>query len=320
MNNPGMFVGRSPAFNALLRAAGIVAATDVSVLLQGQSGTGKEMLAHYLHQHSPRCAHPFVVINCAALPEHLAESLLFGHRKGAFTGAIDHHPGSIRTADQGTLFLDEIGELPLGLQAKLLRFLQSGECLPVGEIHPVRVKVRIVAATHRDLLHQVRQGAFREDLFYRLNVVPLEVPALRERQEDIEDLLRFHLDELSRHHRLQAPRFSPAALRLLRDYAWPGNIRELRNFAERMLVLLPGQRIEAAQLPREFQRPTDVCDTAAASAFVLPADGISLEALEAQMIDQALRRTRGNQTRAARLLGLTRDTFLYRMKKHALIG
>lgn len=309
-----LLIGRSPEFCSLLRAAQVVAATDVTALILGESGTGKELLATALHRESRRSAGPFVAINCAALPEGLAESELFGHRKGAFTGAVKDHGGRIRAAHGGTLFLDEVGELPLTVQAKLLRFLESGEVQGVGETSSERVDVRIVAATHHDLYQQVKQGQFRADLFYRLNVVPLIMPPLRERTEDISMLLESLTQRSAQLHGLQSPRYRPRALKALERHRWPGNIRELRNLAERMVVLFPGGNIELENLPHEIRSPQLEEET----VFTLPDGGIRLEELEQQMIRQALHKTHGNRSRAARLLGLTRDTLLYRLKKYAI--
>ncbi|MFA5627866.1 MAG: sigma 54-interacting transcriptional regulator [Thiohalomonadaceae bacterium] len=306
--------GQSPAFCSLVRAAKVVAATDVTVLLLGESGTGKELFAASIHQSSRRAQNTFVAINCAALPEGLAESELFGHRKGAFTGATREHAGRIRAAHGGTLFLDEIGELSLSVQAKLLRFLESSELQSVGETQAERVDVRIIAATHHDLHKRVKQGLFRADLYYRLNVVPLELPALRERTGDIPLLLKTISTQLAAQHNLPVTHYRPRAMKALEQYHWPGNIRELRNFVERMLVLLPGSDIDLENLPHEILRPQLEEHT----LFTLPDGGIKLEELEQQMIRQALYRTRGNRSHAARLLGLTRDTLLYRLKKYAI--
>jgi len=308
-------LGDSPEFNSVVRSAQIVAATDVTVLLLGESGTGKELMANAMHRASSRRAAPFVAINCAALPEQLVESELFGHRKGAFTGAIDSHSGRIRAAEGGTLFLDEVGELPLSIQAKLLRFLESGECQAVGEKAPSKVDVRVIAATNRDLHTLVRQGLFREDLYYRLNVVPLEMPPLRRRHGDIVLLIEQLTMQLAARYGLEAPRYSSRALTRLEGHAWPGNIRELRNFCERMVVLLHGRTVEVENLPQEIAKPH--C-AAASGPFTLPDSGIKLDELEQEMIRQALDRARGNRSRAARLLGLSRDTLLYRIKKYAL--
>jgi transcriptional regulator with GAF, ATPase, and Fis domain len=311
-----LLIGTSPELAATVRAAQVAAATDVTVLVLGESGTGKELLATAIHRESRRADRPLVTINCAALPEGLAEAELFGHRRGAFTGAAQDRTGRIRAADGGTLFLDEIGELPLAIQAKLLRFLESGECQAVGDNRAHHVDVRIIAATNRDLYEEVRAGRFREDLYYRLNVVPLELPALRNRTGDLPALLAGLTGKLAAHHGLAAPSYSAAAIERLQRHPWPGNVRELRNFCERMLVLLSGRRIEPENLPVELSR----AHARQHAGFALPADGISLETLEAQMIRQALEQTHGNRSQAARLLGLTRDTLLYRIKKHALHG
>jgi DNA-binding NtrC family response regulator len=307
-------LGSSPEFSSVIRSAQIIAATDVTALLLGESGTGKELMAHAMHQASSRCGAPFVAINCAALPEQLVESELFGHRKGAFTGAAEHQRGRIRAAEGGTLFLDEVGELPLAIQAKLLRFLESGECQAVGENTPCRVDVRVIAATNRDLHALVRQGLFREDLYYRLNVVPLEMPPLRRRHGDVPLLIEQLTAQLANQYGLEAPRYSSRALTRLEGYAWPGNVRELRNFCERMVVLLNGREVGEENLPPEIAQQS----AAASGPFTLPDNGIRLDELEQEMIRQALERTRGNRSRAARLLGLSRDTLLYRIKKYAL--
>ncbi len=312
-------LGDAPEFKSVIRSAQIVAATDVTVLVLGESGTGKELLAQALHQASHRASGPFVTINCAALPENLVESELFGHRKGAFTGAHDNNPGRIRAAEGGTLFLDEIGELPLAIQAKLLRFLESGECQSVGEQTPYKVNVRVITATNRDLYTLVRENRFREDLYYRLNVVPLELPPLRLRRGDVPLLLRHLTRELAAQHGLAAPYFNTRAQTRLEAYHWPGNIRELRNFCERMVVLHHGQELDEHILPLEMLRSRHQSQgTDTDKSFALPEEGLSLDDLEREMIRQALDRTHGNRSRAARLLGLSRDTLLYRIKKYAL--
>ena len=309
-------LGKSPEFVSVLRSAQIVAATDVTVLVHGESGTGKELLARALHEASPRRHGPFIAINCAALPENLVESELFGHRRGAFTGALDNQEGRIRAANGGSLFLDEIGELPLAIQAKLLRFLENGECQAVGESQVQRVNARVIAATNRDLYQEVRSGKFREDLYYRLNIVPLQLPPLRQRRGDIAPLLLAFSRELAAQHRLEPPVFDRKVIHRLEAYPWPGNIRELRNLCERMVILHHGKTLTLEMLPPELGNNQQ--GPATGEAFALPASGISLDELEKTMISQALDRTHGNRSRAARLLGLTRDTLLYRIKKHAL--
>ena len=309
-------IGSTPELSAVINAAKVVAVTDVTVLIQGESGTGKELLAQAIHGSSRRAARTLVTINCAALPESLVESELFGHRRGAFTGASQDYPGRICAADGGTVFLDEIGELPLAVQAKLLRFLESGECQPVGAVSAVRVDVRVLAATNRDLSLMVKQGAFREDLYYRLQVVPLELPPLRVRGADVPRLLQHGISHFTRQYALPAPRFSAAAMRCLRAYAWPGNVRELRNLCERLVILLPGQEVQPDNLPKELRQPP-VAAALTASPAAATAPG-SLVEMEKSLLQQALQRYAGNQSRAARSLGLTRDTFLYRLKKYGI--
>jgi transcriptional regulator with GAF, ATPase, and Fis domain len=312
-------LGQAPEFQSVLRAMRIVSATDATVLVTGESGTGKELLARALYESSRRRDKPFITVNCAALPVQLAESELFGHRKGAYTGASSDSIGKMQAANGGTLFLDEIGELPLAVQAKLLRFLETGECQPVGQPRSQRVDVRIIAATNRDLSVAVREGSFRNDLYYRLYVVPLELPPLRERPGDITLLMKGLTRELSTQYGLQPPRYSKSTLKLLNSYGWPGNVRELKNFCERMLILFSGRDVEPSNLPREFQQAIAPRATAALSeGFELPDHGISMDELEASLIEQALYKTAGNRSRAARLLGLSRDTLLYRMKKYAI--
>ena len=310
-------LGQSGEFCTVIRAARIVAMTEVTTLILGESGTGKELLAQAIHQHSQRIKGPFIALNCAALPESLAESELFGHRKGSFTGAASDQPGRIQAAEGGTLFLDEIGELPLSIQAKLLRFLETGECQVIGQTQVDKVNTRIIAATNRDLYAQTEQGKFRQDLYYRLNVVPLELPPLRKRLDDLEKLLLTFTSRLAQQHNLSVPHYTQATLKQLRHYKWPGNVRELRNFCERMLILFSGKTIEPTNLPREIQ-PQQSVTSPQIAGFLLPDCGINLQALEVEMINQALHKTYGNRSQAARLLGLTRDTLLYRMKKYTI--
>ncbi len=309
-------IGQSPALEALIRSARMVAATHVTVLLKGETGTGKEVLATAIQKASSRADKPFVTLNCAALPESLIESELFGQRKGAFTGACANTQGLLQTADGGTLFLDEINSLPMSIQAKLLRFLDSGECLAIGDTTPYKVDVRVIAATNADLYRQIERGEFRQDLYYRLNVVPLELPPLSQRSEDIEQLIKHFMTGFAQTHGIVAPTFSKAALKKLKVYAWQGNIRELRNLCERLSILLADRIIEPENLPREF---TNDAETTKTTGFTLPEMGLKLDSLEADLIHQALSRTRGNRSQSARLLGLSRDTLLYRMQKHGLV-
>ncbi|MEJ2692856.1 MAG: sigma-54 dependent transcriptional regulator [Candidatus Thiodiazotropha sp.] len=311
-------LGQAPEFQTVLRAMRIVSATDATVLVTGESGTGKELLAEALYENSRRRDRPFITVNCAALPVQLAESELFGHRRGAFTGASSDGVGKMQAADGGTLFLDEIGELPLAVQAKLLRFLETGECQPVGQPLSQRVDVRIITATNRNLSQAVKEGSFRSDLYYRLYVVPLELPPLRERSGDIPLLMKGLTEELAQQYGLQPPRYSKAALKVLNGYRWPGNVRELKNFCERMLILFSGRLVEPLNLPAEIQRHQIHNNPPVADGFELPEQGIRMEELEVSLIKQALSKTAGNRSRAARLLGLSRDTLLYRMKKYAI--
>jgi DNA-binding NtrC family response regulator len=315
MDNFSAIIGNSPALEALLRTARMVAAADVTVLIKGETGTGKEILATAIQKESPRAKKAFITLNCAALPEGLVESELFGHKKGAFTGAVANKVGLLQAANGGTLFLDEVNSLPLSVQAKLLRFLESGECLAVGDTKPEIMNVRIIAATNTDLNQKIQHGEFRQDLYFRLNVIPLELPSLQQRCEDIEALAKHFFSRFAETHGLPAANFSRNAYKTLRDYAWPGNIRELRNVCERLSILLAGKLIEVENLPHEFLRKTEVRVSA---NFTLPEEGVHLETLEAQLINQALSRTKGNRTQSARLLGITRDALQYRMQKYGL--
>jgi DNA-binding NtrC family response regulator len=302
-------IGNSPAFRQLLNTAQLVAATRASVLITGESGCGKENLARFLHSHSPLANKPFIAVNCANLPENLVESELFGHRRGAFSNALSDRDGLVRTAHNGTLFLDEIGELPLTAQAKLLRFLENGEILPLGSDRPIQVNVRIIAATNCDLEHMVKAGRFRADLFYRLQVVPMDVPPLRERGSDIALLAEHFVQQAAHKHSLPSVSFSTEALRVMRTYAWPGNIRELKNLCERLTILCHGQRepLGADNLPLNLRDKTRAVATRTS---------LSLEQNERDMILHALEQCKGNRTHAAKMLGITRYTLLYRIKKH----
>lgn len=314
MDHFGSIIGRSPALESLIRSAKIVASTDVTILIKGETGTGKEVLATSIQKASPRANKPFITLNCAALPESLVESELFGHKKGSFTGATHDKPGLFQSADGGTLFLDEINSLPLCIQAKLLRFLESGECLAVGDNKPYHVDVRIISATNTDINAQIETGDFRQDLYFRLNVIPLELPALSQRVEDVELLAEHFLTMFAETYGITSPKFSKQTVKLLRNYKWPGNVRELRNLCERLSILLAGKTIEPENLPREFSS----CNFTQSSSFTLPESGLQLDNLEADLIMQALSRTNGNRSKSAKLLGITRDTLLYRMQKHKL--
>ncbi|MBF0444990.1 MAG: sigma-54-dependent Fis family transcriptional regulator [Magnetococcales bacterium] len=314
------FLGESPEFTAVLRAAALVAPTDATVLVSGESGTGKELLSRYIHRNSRRNREPWVTINCAALPESLAESELFGHAKGAFTGAAINKKGWVQVADGGTLFLDEISELPLSIQAKLLRLLESGDCQGVGHSRITRVNVRVIAATNKNLFDLAKKGLFREDLFYRLNIVPLELPPLRERLDDLSLLMQSFLTAVANKNSFSPAYFPKSTMAVLNRYSWPGNIRELRNFCERVGILHAGSEIEVANLPWEMQQDNSggALDTIG-GMFTLPNEGLDFLQMERDLIGQALQRTNGNKSRAARLLGFSRDTFLYRIKKFSIL-
>jgi DNA-binding NtrC family response regulator len=310
-------VGDSPAMRAALDLLARVARTDSTVLLRGESGTGKDLFARALHVSSRRAAGPWVKVNCGAVPEALLESELFGHEKGAFTGAIRQKPGRFEDADGGTIFLDEIGELPLALQVKLLQVIEEKTFTRVGGNAPLTVDVRIVAATNRDLEAMVRERAFREDLFFRLNVFPIELPPLRQRPGDVPRLAAFFLER----HGVPAAHLGAAALEALERHAWPGNVRELENALERALILAGSDPIGVEHL--SFARgaaaaPAAVAGGAPGWVPVIPPEGLSLEVLERELIVQALERAAGNKSRAARLLGLTRRTLYSRMERHGL--
>lgn len=311
--------GKSPAFEAVLRSARLVAATDATVLILGESGTGKELLARQVHRESRRAGGPWVTVNCAALPCDLAEAELFGYRAGAFTGARGDRRGRAQQADGGTLFLDEIAELSLPTQGKLLRFLEYGECHPLGASRAECVDVRVVAATHQDLRARVAAGAFRADLFYRLHVIPLELPPLRERDRDVLLLMDSFTAELARRHGVEPPRFDAALRRRLAAHDWPGNVRELRNLVERCVVLLHGRHVGVDDLPADWLESAARCERESTTGrWRLPPEGVCLDTLEADLIRQALDLARGNRSRAARLLGISRDTLLYRIRKYAI--
>jgi DNA-binding NtrC family response regulator len=305
-------VGDSPAIRQVKGLLRRVAASRAStVLLTGETGTGKDLAARALHDASERAARAFVQITCSALPEQLLESELFGHERGAFTDARQQKRGLLEAADGGTVFLDEIGEMTLPLQAKLLRFLEDKTFRRIGGLQDIRVDVRIIAATHRDLPRHVRDGRFREDLYYRLKVMPIYVPPLRERREDIWPLSNHFIDRYNSELRKKVRGVSPEALAVLERHDWPGNVRELRNTIERAMLLIDRDWIEPADLalPLEaHERPQ----------FQLPRDGVKLEEVERQLLLQALERARGNQARAGELLGINRDQVRYRLRKFGI--
>lgn len=310
-------IGHSESLLRVLELASRVAQHDSTVLIQGETGTGKELLARAIHYNSRRRNQSFVTINCGAIPRDLIESELFGHSRGSFTGAVANKPGRIEMADNGTLFLDEIGELPLESQVKLLRVIQHGEIERVGGSAPKTVNVRIIAATHRNLAAMVEDAAFRQDLFYRLAVVPLRLPPLRERRQDIPELLEHLFRQARERHNMPNIRLAPSLVGLFTAYRWPGNIREMENIIERMLVLSNGETISESDLPEEL-RQVALPQKRATLLLELPDEGISLEAVERELLLRALEKFDGNQTHAARYLDISRRTFIYRMEKHGL--
>lgn len=304
----------SPPMREIYRKIDKIARSNATVLLRGESGTGKEVLANWIQRASPRARKTYVKINCGALPETLLESELFGHVKGSFTGAHADRDGLFKTADGGTILLDEIGEISTALQVKLLRVLQSGEFNAVGDSRMQRVDVRIVAATNRPLEEMVKAGTFREDLYYRLNVVPIVLPPLRDRPEDIDPLI----DSFARKFSGGRPvNFSPEARTALREYRWPGNIRELENAIEHALVLGEPERIVPEDLPAAIQEDRRQRSASASASAVGAA---TLEEIEKRCLLAALEKTNGNRTRASALLGITRRTLGYRLKKYGLDG
>src|SRR5579863_1156316 len=308
-------VGASKKMRDVFDIALQVARRDSTVLLTGESGTGKELLAKAIHQNSLRASKPFITINCGAIPENLIESELFGHRKGSFTGALADHTGKFETANQGTVFLDEIGELPINLQVRLLRVIQEREIDKIGFPKPIPINVRIIAATNRDLRARIDDGQFREDLFYRLSVVAIELPPLRERRDDIPLLLQHFLRKHCEHYKLAVPSLTDDAVDLLTRYAWPGNVRELENVIERLVVLGQSNVIHSEQLPPQVRQAKS---RVSAINLKLPDEGIDLEEIEKEILVQALERQDWNQTQAARYLNISRKTLIYRMEKFGL--
>ncbi|MBA2603591.1 MAG: sigma-54-dependent Fis family transcriptional regulator [Acidobacteria bacterium] len=310
-------VGRSRVMRDLFGLLETVAATSSTVMITGETGTGKELAARAIHHNSPRRANRFVALNCSAIPETLLEAELFGHVRGAFTGAIGARQGRVEQAHKGTLFLDEVGTMSPSLQAKLLRVLQEREFERVGDSHTVKIDVRVIAATHSDLGRMVAEGSFREDLFYRLNVLPVQLPPLRARREDIPLLVGHFLQRLASEGGRSGVTVSQEAIRLLMGYRWPGNVRQLENTVERALAFSQGRSIlDVGDLPAEIQNqagPAEGADTA------LPEDGIDferyIEGIELSLIKRSLERTHGNKRQAARLLNLKRTTLIEKLKR-----
>ncbi|MGF6088115.1 sigma-54-dependent transcriptional regulator [Pseudomonas sp. 18173] len=310
-------IGDSPSFRRVLQAIESVRESNATILLTGESGTGKEMVARAIHKHGNRADQPFVAVNCAAIPEGLLESEMFGHRKGAFTGAVTDRIGRFQQADKGTLFLDEIGEMPLPLQAKILRALQERVIEPVGDPRERKVDVRVIAATNKNLLEAVANKEFREDLYYRLNVFPIPLPALRERAEDIAPLARHFAHILGATAGKRINGFSPAALQAMSQYAWPGNIRELQNCVERATIVASGAVIEDVDLPG-YLFASRSADNGAVfiEGSSIPSDlDAALAQTEKSYILAALAQSNGVQAAAAQLIGISERSFWYRLKK-----
>jgi DNA-binding NtrC family response regulator len=315
-------LGDDPAMVPVLSLLSQVADTRCTVLITGESGTGKELAARSLHAGSSRTGKPFVAVNCAAIPPTLVESELFGHVKGAFTGATTSRTGRFAQADGGTIFLDEIGEMELAVQAKLLRLIQDGELCPVGEETPTKVDVRILAATNRNLETEVANGRFRADLYWRLNVIPVELPTLKSRSSDIAPLCEHFLTRANERHRRQVSGIDPQAMAALKAYRWPGNIRELENALERMVIVKGAGVLTLSDVPPQIRTPRATPATGT-EIPELPKDGTDLramlEAVEDRMIGEALERTGGNKNRAAELLGLNRTTLVEKLRRKRVV-
>ncbi|HTS38758.1 MAG TPA: sigma-54 dependent transcriptional regulator [Candidatus Solibacter sp.] len=303
-------IARSPKMQEVLATVERVAPTNSTVLLGGESGVGKDLIARAIHEKSRRASGPFLKINSTAIPENLLESELFGFEKGAFTGAVASKPGKFELADKGTLFLDEIGDVPGATQVKLLRVLQEREFERLGGTKTVKVDVRLIAATNRDLREALEQGTFREDLYYRLNVVPIDIAPLRERKEDIPELVELFISHFSAESRKVIEGISPEAMKILVNYHWPGNVRELQNIVERACALAKGNSLEVGDIHLDT-RPAKAGN---GGGGFLP-DGMTLEQWEDEMVQEALRRANGNKSQAARLLGLSRNALRYRLSK-----
>jgi DNA-binding NtrC family response regulator len=303
-------VARSVKMQEVLATVERVAPTNSTVLLGGESGVGKDLIARAIHEKSRRASGPFIKINSTAIPENLLESELFGYEKGAFTGANASKPGKFELADKGTLFLDEIGDVPPAIQVKLLRVLQEREFERLGGTRTVKVDVRLIAATNRDLREALEQGTFREDLYYRLNVVPIDIAPLRQRKEDIPDLVNLFVSRFAGDSGKQVKSISPDAMQILVNYHWPGNVRELQNIIERACALAKGTVIE----PEDIHLDVRPAKAASGASGFLP-EGMTLEHWEDEMIQEALRRANGNKSQAARLLGLSRNALRYRLSK-----
>jgi two-component system, NtrC family, response regulator PilR len=312
-------IASSEAMRQVLELASRVAKTDASVLVTGESGTGKELIARFVHDHSKRSGGPFIAINCGAIPDNLIESELFGHAKGAFSGAVNSRKGVFIEADGGTLLLDEIGEMPLNVQASLLRVLQERVIRPVGGTGEKPVNVRVVATTNRDLGEEIAQKHFREDLYYRINVVNFTLPSLRNRQEDIPLLVARFIETFAKRYELPIKGVSPEVMDCLSRYPFPGNIRQLQNVIEGAVSLTAGEWVEISALPEQIRQGKIPNKGPKNSPFELPPEGLDLEEflmdMEKQAMNQALERVNGNKTKAAEMLGMSFRSFRYRLKK-----
>ena len=313
---PENIVASSPGMRKVLEMVGIVRTSDSSVLIQGESGTGKELVARAIHYRGPRASRPFIALNCAALPEALLESELFGYTKGAFTGASGEKKGLFEEVDGGTLLLDEIGDMPAALQAKLLRVLQEGEVRRVGSASVRKVDVRIIASTNKDLASLIRSGGFREDLYYRLAVIPIAIPPLRERREDIEPLCRHFMAVHAAKLGKEVPTLDPLSMEAMMEYSWPGNVRELENVIARAVTLSSGTHIAAEEFSRIFALGRTHSQAGREPAAAPPAP--ERETQEREAIVKALQQGNGNQTKAARMLGMGRNTLWRKMKKYGI--
>ncbi len=312
-------VGQSDKIKAVFGLVEKVADSGSTIMINGETGTGKGLVARAIHDLSSRCEKPFVTINCGAIPENLLESELFGHVKGAFTGAATAKTGKFEAARGGTIFLDEIGDMSADLQVKLLRVLEEGEFEPVGGCRTLRTDVRIIAATHRDLEKAVETGKFRQDLFFRLYVIPIGLPSLKSRREDVPLLIHYFINLFCKEKRMEAPRLDDSAMAALVEFPWPGNVRELKNIVERLVVLNGGSKVSAADLPPRFKACIGQINP---SGITISGDGICLNSavteFEKSLIIQSLEKTNGIKNRAAKLLHLNRTTLVEKIKRHKI--
>ena len=307
-------IGRSPAMKKLFETTALVAPSEATVLIFGESGTGKELIANAIHQNSPRKERPLITVNCAALPETLLESELFGHEKGSFTGAIARKQGRFQLAHHSSIFLDEVAEMAPTTQAKILRVLQEREFEPLGSTQTIKVDTRVIAATNKNLEEEIKKGRFREDLYYRLNVVSLEVPPIRERREDISLLADFFLKRYAEKNKRILKGFTPRAMDLLMRYDWPGNVRELENVVERAVIMARGEMITPAEFPDILQE----LDPEVKATYVDLSPGRTLKDVEKDMIIRTLEETAGNRTHAAKILGISRRTLQLKLKEYGI--